>query len=197
LRGAAPAATPSPAASPAAAAAPRAATAAQPAEPAASGPLGEFRTRLVTELGLSPAQAAQVDAIIAAQRPRFGELRNLPENQRAKARDRILADMRALIGEQLTPEQQARYQKLLVDLAGRQSTRGRIYLLAADGKPRAYNVRLGISDGVMTELMVAPGSPEAAVLVEGATVVTAVIAPATAGNAPRPAAPVQPGMRLF
>ena len=138
-----------------------------------------------------------MDSIIAAQRPRFGELRNLPENRRAKERDRILADMRALIGEQLTPDQRAHYQKLLVDLAGRQSTRGRIYLLGADGKPRAYNVRLGISDGVMTELIVAPNSPEASVLVEGATVITAVIAPAAAGNAPRPSTPTQPGMRLF
>jgi hypothetical protein len=168
-----------------------------PPEPAASGPLGEFRKRLVDELALSPEQATQVDAIIAAQRPRFGELRNLAENQRAKARDRILADMRALIGQQLTPEQQPRYQKLLVELAGRQSTRGRIYLLGEDGKPRAYNVRLGISDGVMTELIVPPNSPDAAVLVEGATVIVAVITPQPAGAAPRPAPPAQPGMRLF
>jgi HlyD family secretion protein len=163
----------------------------------ASGPLGEFRNRLVNELGLSAQQASQVDAIIGAQRPRFGELRNLPENRRAKERDRILADMRALIGQQLTPEQQARYQKLLVDLAGRQSTRGRIHLLAEDGKPRAYNVRLGISDGVMTELIVPPSSPDAAALVEGATVITAVIQPAGAGAPRPPAQGQQPGLRLF
>jgi HlyD family secretion protein len=186
------------AARPAPATAPAAATAqARPPEPAASGPLGDFRKRLVDELGLSAEQAAQVDTIIAAQRPRFGELRNLPENQRAKARDRILADMRALIGQQLTPEQQPRYQKLLVELAGRQSTRGRIYLLGEDGKPRAYNVRLGISDGVTTELIVAPNSPDAAVLVEGATVIVAVVTPQPAGGAPRPATPAQPGMRFF
>jgi len=200
---AAPAAPPAPAAAarpapPTPPATPRAAVAAQPPEPVASGPLGEFRNRLVGELGLSAEQATQVDAIITAQRPRFGELRNLPENRRAKERDRILADMRALIGQQLTPEQQAHYQKLLVDLAGRQSTRGRIYLLAEDGKPRAYNVRLGISDGVTTELIVPPNSPDAAVLVEGATVITAVIQPATGGPAPRPpASGQQPGLRLF
>ena len=182
---------------PAAAPAPRAPVAAQPPEPAASGPLGEFRNRLVTELGLSPEQAAQVDSIIASQRPRFGELRNLPENRRAKERDRILADMRALIGEQLTPDQRAHYQKLLVELAGRQSTRGRIYLLGEDGKPRAYSVRLGISDGVMTELIVPPNSPDAAVLVEGASVITAVITPAASGNAPRSSTTAQPGMRPF
>jgi Spy/CpxP family protein refolding chaperone len=173
-----------------------AATAAAPPDVPASGPLSDFRKRLIDELALTPQQTAQVDAVIAAQRPRFAELRNLAESQRGKARDRILADMRALIGEQLTPEQQPKYQKLLVELAGRQSTRGRIYLLAADGKPRAYNVRLGISDGVMTELLVAPNSADAGVLVEGATVITAVVTPAGSA-APRPATPAAPGPRLF
>ncbi len=164
--------------------------AASAAEAPASGPLGEFRRRLVEELKLTPAQAAQVDAIISAQRPRFAGLGSLAESQRAKARDRILADMRVLIGEQLTAEQQPRYQKLLIDLAGRQTTRGRLYLLAADGKPRAYAVRLGISDGVMTELIVPPNSPDATVLVEGATVITAVVTPAAA--APRATPTVRP-----
>ena len=168
---------------------------APPAAPAvpASGPLSDFRKRLIDELGLTPAQTEQVDAVIAAQRPRFGELRNVPESQRAKARDRILADMRALIAEQLTPEQQPKYQRLIAELAGRQTTRGRIYLLADDGKPRAYSVRLGISDGVMTELIVAPNSPDAGVLVEGATVITAVVTAAPA--APRAGTPAAP--RLF
>jgi HlyD family secretion protein len=168
---------------------------APPAPPAvpASGPLSDFRKRLIDELGLTPAQLEQVDAVIAAQRPRFGELRSVPAAQRLKARDRILADMRALIGAQLTPEQQPRYQRLLVELAGRQSTRGRIYLLADDGKPRAYSVRLGISDGVTTELIVSPNSPDAAVLVEGSTVITAVVTAAPA--APRAGTP--PAPRLF
>jgi len=190
----APAAAAVPAREPAKAAAP--AVAAAPPEVPASGPLSDFRKRLIDELALTPEQTAQVDAVIAAQRPRFAELRSLSESQRGKARDRILADMRALIGQQLTPEQQPKYQKLLVELAGRQTTRGRIYLLAEDGKPRAYNVRLGISDGVMTELLVAPNSPDAGVLVEGATVITAVVTPASS-TAPRPATPAAPGPRLF
>ena len=174
-----------------------AAAAAPPASPEApaSGPLNDLRKRLIDELDLTPAQTAQVDSIIAAQRPRFAELRNLAEAQRGKARDRILADMRALIGDQLTPQQQAKYQKLQAEMAGRQTTRGRIYLLAEGGKPRAFNVRLGISDGVMTELIVPANSPEAGMLVEGATVVTAVVTAASSTPAaPRPATP---GPRLF
>jgi hypothetical protein len=193
------AAAPVPAAAPARepAKAAAAAVGAAPPEVPASGPLSDFRKRLIDELALTPQQTAQVDSIIAAQRPRFAELRNLAESQRGKARDRILADMRALIGQQLTPEQQPRYQKLLVELAGRQSTRGRLYLLAADNKPRAYNVRLGISDGVMTELLVTPNSADAAVLVEGASVITAVVLPAGNAAAARPATPATPGPRLF
>ena len=56
-----------------------AATAARTPEVPASGPLSDFRKRLIDELGLTPAQTAQVDAVIAAQRPRFAELRNLAE----------------------------------------------------------------------------------------------------------------------
>lgn len=53
---------------------------------------------------------------------------------------------------------------------------GRIHLLDASGQPAAYNVRLGVSDGVATELLVPPDSPDAAVLVAGAAVVIGVSA---------------------
>jgi HlyD family secretion protein len=70
--------------------------------------------------------------------------------------------------------------------SGRAAARGRLYVLADDGKPRACDVRTGISDGAMTELLVGPQSPCADALVEGANVVTAVIGAGTpAGAAPR------------
>ena len=51
---------------------------------------------------------------------------------------------------------------------------GRIHLLDEQGQPVAYPVRLGVSDGTATELLVSPEAPEAVVLVEGAQVVTGV-----------------------
>ena len=63
------------------------------------------------------------------------------------------------------------------EAGGRPTTRGRIYLLGDDGKPVAYGVRLGISDGLSTELIVAPGAPAADVLKEGARVIVGVNAP--------------------
>ena len=72
---------------------------------------------------------------------------------------------------------------MLAEQAGRQSTRGRVFALGADGKPQAFDVRLGISDGSMTELMMAPDSPVAATLKAGAEVVVG-----TQSTAPRAAA---------
>jgi HlyD family secretion protein len=65
------------------------------------------------------------------------------------------------------------------DGAGRQSSRGRLYVLGADGKPQARAVRLGITDGVATELLLGPGD---ATLQAGATVVTGVLGGATAST---------------
>ncbi len=67
----------------------------------------------------------------------------------------------------------------------RLATRGRIYLLGDDGKPVAYGVRLGISDGISTELIVAPDSPNASVLTEGAKVIVGVDAPDADSRRPR------------
>ena len=119
-----------------------------------AGALAELRSRLATDLKLSPSQLERIDAILGEARPRFGELRTLPEEERGKARERILADLRQRIAELLTPEQKSGYQQLVTESAGRQATRGRIHLLGADNKPLAYGVRLGITDGVATELLV-------------------------------------------
>ena len=147
-----------------------------------AGPLAQFRARLLAEVQPTPEQIATIDAIVRDARPRFAEARALPEEQRAKARDRVLAEMRARIGEQLTPEQQPRWQALLAEVAGRQVGRGRIYLLGDDGKPRAVAVRLGISDGAMTELL---PMPAASGVVEGATVVVGTVAAPSRSSGPR------------
>jgi HlyD family secretion protein len=151
--------------------------------------LAEFRQRLVTELALDEAQQQKVDAIYAAARPEFGKLRELPEDQRAKARERVLGDIRAKVAEVLTPAQRPKYATLVAESAGRQSTRGRLFVPGADGKAVAYDVRLGLSDGTSTELLLPPNSPLAEVFQPGATVITgqpsAAGAPKPAGGAPR------------
>jgi HlyD family secretion protein len=90
-------------------------------------------------------------------------------------------------------EQKARYATLAAESASRTSTRGRIFVLNSEGKPKALNVRLGISDGSSTELQVSGDSALAADLKEGAEIIIgtkAAGAPASAarpvGTAPRP-----------
>ena len=165
-----------------------------PAPPAAANgnPLAEFRNRLVTELALTPAQVEKVDAIYQEARPKFATLRELSAEERPKARERITADIRARIGDLLTPEQKIKYAALVAQSAGRQATRGRIYLLGADGKPVAYNVRLGITDGSSTELLLSPSAPEAALLKEGAIVITGTLTPSGGTGSGGPSGPRMP-----
>jgi HlyD family secretion protein len=177
-----PAAAPPPStAAPTAAAPPPAGGAGGPGGPGGQG--AALRARMVSELALTAEQQAKFDVIYTEARPKFAELRTLPEDQRAKARDRVMADIRARIGDMLTPEQKVKYQQIVAENASGQASRGRIYLLV-DGKPRAFNVRLGITDGSSTELMVSPRTP-------GALVITGTGA-AGAGAAPRAGATTGP-----
>lgn len=165
-------------------------TAAPNPAPSGGGPATEFRNRVVSELQLNPQQIAQVDAIYAESRPKFMGLRDLAPEERAKARDRLTADIRARIADVLTPEQKPKFATLVAEAASRTSTRGRIYLMTAEGKPKAFNVRLGITDGTNTELIVSPASADAAELKEGAAVIVGVQSQAAAKTgAPKSAAP--------
>jgi HlyD family secretion protein len=67
---------------------------------------------------------------------------------------------------------------------GRASTGGRIYVAGADGKPRALHVRLGVSDGSMTELLIGPDA--VAELTEGTEVIAGTKSVATGGAAKTP-----------
>lgn len=65
--------------------------------------------------------------------------------------------------------------------APRASTRGRVYVLDGEGQPKAINVRLGISDGSSTELLLGPNAQTAAELKEGVEVLIGVKTPGGAG----------------
>lgn len=153
-----------------------------PARP--GNPLQAFRDGLATQVGLSAEQLEKVDAITAGLRPRFAALRELPEDERGKAVERVRAELRAQVAGLLTAEQKPKYEQFIAETterragaAGGGSTRGRVYVLDDKGQPQAVAVRLGISDGSMTELL---GSN----LKLGQEVVTGTLGAAGAGNRP-------------
>lgn len=159
---------------------------------AAAGQLGAFRQRLERELGLSPDQRTQLDAVFAGLRDRFAALRDVPEADRAKAAERIRADLRARIADLLDDRQKKRYAEILVEIAGRVVSRGRVFVPGADGRPEPVEVRLGLSDGAATEILGTFGGRQ---LAEGDLVYTGVQG---AAGAARPATPTgrSPGLRL-
>jgi HlyD family secretion protein len=130
-----------------------AASAAAPQGGGQQGAASAFRQRLLETVKPDAQQLEKIDAISAALRPQFATLRDLPEGERAKARDRIMADMRARINEVLNPEQQKLYAAMQMEMASRSSTRGRIYLMGEGEKITPVAVRLGVTDGTMTEVV--------------------------------------------
>ena len=119
---------------------------------------GEMRERLVTGLGLDAAQQKKLDPILADTRQQMTALRELPEAERQARAAKVREATRARIREILTPEQRTKYDELTArDGRGASGTAaatpGRVWILDADGKPKAASVTLGISDGSATEVL--------------------------------------------
>jgi HlyD family secretion protein len=131
----------------------------------------QLRERLVTELKLDEQQQQRLEPIFAEMRNKFMGLRDLPEEARGKQSAAIRAEMRAKVEDLLKPEQKEKYAQIVAETAGRagsgQATRGRVYLLA-DGKPKAVDVRVGLSDGSMSEVS-GDGIVEGAEVIIGST----------------------------
>lgn len=162
-----------------------------PSSPAVSGGGGGgqmrgMRERLEKELQLDDSQKAKLDAIFRGMREKMMGLRDMPEGERQKASERNRADMRARIGEILTPEQKSKYEEIAAEGDARRNggTRGRIYTLDEKGQPKVLNVRFGLTDGTSTEVI----SPEVG---EGMDIIVGSAQPAQQS---RPRAPAGPRM---
>jgi HlyD family secretion protein len=153
----------------------------------AGGAMTQFRERLVTELKLDEQQQQRLDPIFAEMRNKFMGLRDLPEEARGRQSAAIRAEMRAKVEDILKPEQKEKYAQIVAESAGRagsgQTTRGRIYLLV-DGKPKAVDVRVGLSDGSMSEVN-GDGIAEGADVIIGSTGGASSGSSAQKGSPPR------------
>ena len=122
-----------------------------------------YRDRLGKELALTDAQNKQIDEIYSASRERFAALRDMAEADRPKASAAIRADVRDKTAAILTPEQKPKFDAINAEIAAARSgggsggatiaVRGRIYVLDEAGKPKAIDVRTGVSDGALAEIL--------------------------------------------
>lgn len=108
--------------------------------------------RLAKALGLTEQQRRQVQSIFEEMRSDMAKLRaqRMPRTQRRQRLRSVRRKMSERITAILTEAQRAKYSSLRRLRANR--SRGRIYTIGKDGKPRAIIVRVGITDGAFSAI---------------------------------------------
>jgi HlyD family secretion protein len=152
-----------------------------------------LRERLEKELQLTDAQKTRLEAIFTGMREKTRASREAPQPGREKAMERSRGEMRIQIAEMLTPEQKKKYDEIVAEQGERRagagrSTPGKIYTLDEKRQLKEVNVRLGLSDGTMTEVV--SGDVR-----EGMDVVTGLVQQQGGGSS-RPSPP-RSGPRMF
>ena len=152
--------------------------------------IGEFVETLKAELSLTPAQKDQLDAIVAEARPQFRSLTD-PSMDRAQRVTRvreIRAEMGRKIVAMLTEDQRRAFADISARFDGTRSADGgmpgRVFVVGADGQPQAVALRLGITDGAVTEVISGDLEPGRELIVG-------------TGQGPGGAAPARRGFRMF
>jgi HlyD family secretion protein len=139
------------------------ASAPEAAQPARGGNgamrITEFVEAVKTELNLTAAQTKDVDAAIADMRKSFagnagGEADQAARRERGRAARQELEDRVTAI---LNADQRTKFAEIKKRLSeqggGRASQIGRVFVTGKDGKPQGTTVRVGATDGVMTEIV--------------------------------------------
>ena len=128
-----------------------------PAPTSGSGAASQIKERLVADLKLGTDQRAKVDAIFDGMRDKFRAAREMPEPEKAKTQERNRSEIREKVSAILTPEQKQRYGELAGESqaarAGGGGGSGRIWIMGEGGKAKAVEVRFGLTDGSMTEIV--------------------------------------------
>ena len=152
---------------------------------AAANRVQEFLDRLTAELDLNEEQKARTEAILATMRNKIAVAHQAPQAQRSRQIDAARSEMRQQVIVFLNEEQKTKFEEISAEYDERRaaSTSGRVYVLEG-GKPTEVSVRLGLSDGAMTELL--SSSPAAgAMVIVGAGSAASTAAPVRAPAGPR------------
>jgi len=113
----------------------------------------QFRERLMAEIKPDDALRARLDTVFDEARKKAAKLRGIEDaDARRKQAERIRAEARAKLLALLTPEQKAAYERIAAELgAGGAAAVGRVWTLASSD-PSPVDVRIGLSDGMYTEI---------------------------------------------
>ena len=148
---------------------------------AAAGQMKALRERLEKELQLNDEQKTKLDGMFNAMRQKMGAARQAPEAERKKLIERTRSETNAQIADMLTPEQKTKFDEINAESTSRRTggstAPGRIYVMDSSGKPKEISVRVGLTDGTMTEVM----SPD---LKEGMEVCVGTVQKKTGATAP-------------
>ena len=121
------------------------------------GGFAQLRERLVGELKLDEEQQGKLDAIFAGMRDKFRASRDLSDAEKTKAQERNRVEVREKVATILNPDQKKRYDEMASEAqaarAGGGGGSGRIWIIGEEGKPKSIDVRLGLTDGSMTEIV--------------------------------------------
>jgi HlyD family secretion protein len=147
---------------------PSAGEAQKKSRPSHEGLLKAMLERYASELALNEEQKSRAEALLSAMRQSMAEVYTRPEGDRKKAIEAIRADMQQKMADMLDEAQKKKWAALLQAESDRREsiTKGRVYILGEDGQPQETAVRIGVSDGAMTEL-VGPNPPEGAEVIVG------------------------------
>ena len=141
---------------PAGAAAPEGGNGPRGAGTPARANLTELVEALTSEVRLTPDQVRQIESAVADLRGSFASggatddaasRRERVRNARQNAEDRIAG--------MLTPEQRGKFEEIRKRLAesGRNAQTGRVFVVGRDGRPQGVTVRIGASDGGVSEVV--------------------------------------------
>jgi len=144
-----------------------------------------LRERLEKDLELNEEQKAKMETIFNAMREKMSSMRQATEADRKKLSDRARAEMREQVAAILTPEQKKKFDEINAESSTRRTsgtTAGRIFVMDANRKPKEISVRVGLTDGTMTEVI----SPD---LKEGMEVIVGTVQAGATKVATPPAGP--------
>ncbi len=128
-----------------------------------------FVSELRSELSLTSGQQEELDAILADARKSFagnGEGDAAVRRERFRA---MRADMEQRIAAILTLEQRVRFEDIRARYAnaGAAGQTGRVFVLGRNGNPEGVTIRIGASDGGVTEIISGPLEVGREVIVAG------------------------------